>query len=62
MIEIDDGLFLEPRCGIVIKAIEEGKCALFLPGQSAIDGGFLLNRVAAELAEEIADELDDQDE
>jgi hypothetical protein len=61
MIEIDTGVFFDPRTGIVVKAIEDGKCALFPPGASPVDGGFLLERDAAEVAEEIADELADQE-
>ena len=61
-IEIDDGFFLEPRTGTVVKAIEEGKCALFPPGANPVDGGFLLERDALSVAEEISDELEDQGE
>ncbi len=60
MIELDQGFFFEPRRGIVVRAVEDEKCALFLKGANAIDGSFVLNRPAADVAEEITAELGDQ--
>lgn len=53
MIEIADGVFVDPELIAVVKAVGKDKCAIFTPGQSAIDGGFLLDRPAVEVAEGI---------
>jgi hypothetical protein len=53
-IEIDDGYFLNPAKVTAIKAIGKKKCALFVDGQSALEG-FVVERNALELAQEIAD-------
>ena len=60
MIEIVDGVFVNPRKVAVIKEVDKDKCALFTSGQSAVDGGFLIDRPAIEVAEEIANELEEQ--
>lgn len=53
MIEIEKGTFINPNLIAVIKSVGDGKCALFTAGQSAADGGFLVDYDADELAEEI---------
>lgn len=58
-IEIDDGLAVIPCPGMVLKRVGEDQCALFLPGQSAVDGGFLIDRPMDEVQEEIDEALED---
>lgn len=60
MIELDDGLFFDEHHGTVVKAVSEDQCALFPRGTSPVDGGFLIERPAADVAEEIAAALDDE--
>ncbi len=55
-IEIDDGLAVIPCPGMVVKRVDEDKCALFVPGQSAVDGGFLVNRPMEDVISELEDE------
>ena len=62
MIEIADGLFIEPGHVAVVKRLEEGKCALFVVGQSALDGGFLLDREAEDVCDEIDAALAQEDD
>ena len=59
MIEIDEGLFICVSHVVAVKSVDDGKCAIFMVGQSAADGGFLVERDALEVAEEITDELED---
>jgi len=54
MIEIEDGLFIDPWKAAAVKAVEEGKCLLFLDGVGAMDG-FLLRCNALEAAQRIMD-------
>ena len=62
-IEIEKGIFVVPTKVTVIKAIDKKKCALFVQGQSALEG-FVVERNALDLAREIvagADEEEDED-
>jgi hypothetical protein len=59
MIEITDGLWVNPKLVAVIKDVGDERCAIFTPGQSATDGGFLVDRPIAEVVEEI--EAEDED-
>ena len=56
MLEVDDGIYLSPEHVTMIKSAGEGKCALWVTGQSALDG-FVLDRDAKELAEDISNSL-----
>ena len=62
MFEIDDGLFLDPWAVVAIKSVGVGQCAVFLKGQSAIDGGFLVNKPALEAATDVLEARQDDDE
>lgn len=42
----------------VVKNLGDGKCAVFTPGQSATDGGFLVEAEWSDLVGEINDELE----
>jgi hypothetical protein len=66
MIEILQGVWLDPWSVTVIKKIDDDSCALWTTGQSALEG-FVLEYSAAEVAEAINDaraesESDDEDE
>ena len=53
MIEIIEGVWVDPRHVAVVKRVGDDKCALFTSGQSAVDGGFLIERSAEEVVDEI---------
>lgn len=66
MIEIEEGIFVDPWSVTLIKAAGKKQCVLYVTGQSAMDG-FLIERNALEVATEICDakneaEEDDEDE
>ena len=66
MIEILEGVWLNPHSVTVIKAISENKCALWVRGQSAMDG-FVFEYPASEVAQAIIDaceevEYEDEEE
>jgi hypothetical protein len=54
MIEIEDGFFIFPEKIFAVKAAGKKKCLLYPDGASALDG-FLLERNALEVAQEIVD-------
>lgn len=58
MIDISPDLALIPCPGMVVKRVSEDQCALFLPGSSAIDGSFLIDRPWDEVIDEINGELE----
>ena len=57
MIEIQPGFFFDVEGGTIVKAVGENQCALFPRGVSVMDGGFLIDRPALEVAVDIAEEL-----
>lgn len=66
LIEIVDGLWVDPEDVKVIKAVDDGQCAFWVTGQSAMDG-FVIPYPAEELVEAIhdaiyGDEEDDSEE
>ena len=69
MIELVEGVWLDPWSVTLIKKISDGKCALWTTGQSALEG-FVLDYDAGEVAEAVIDARneseddtdDDQDE
>jgi len=62
MIELTDRFFIQPSKVAVIKDIGDGKCAVFVEGQSAVDGGFTVEGEAVEIAEKIDDALDEDED
>lgn len=62
MFEIDDGLFLDPWAVVAVKSVGEGKCAVYLKGQSAVDGSFLVNKPALEAATDVMEARQEFDE
>ncbi|HEX5426651.1 MAG TPA: hypothetical protein VFW94_24275 [Candidatus Acidoferrales bacterium] len=56
MLEIDEGVYITPEHVTLIKEAGDGKCVLFVSGQSPLDG-FVIDRPADEVAQDIADEL-----
>jgi hypothetical protein len=58
MIDISPDLAIIPCPGMVVKRVSEDQCALFLPGASAIDGSFLIDRPWDEVVDEINGELE----
>jgi hypothetical protein len=60
MIEIEDGFFIFPEKVFAVKAVGKKKCLLYPDGTSALDG-FLLERNALEVAQEIVDGMFDEE-
>jgi hypothetical protein len=60
MIEIEDGFFIFPEKVFAVKAVGEKKCLLYPDGASALDG-FLLERNALEVAQEIVDGMAEEE-
>jgi hypothetical protein len=60
MIEVQDGLFIEPRHVIAVKAISEKKCLVFFKGNSALDG-FTVDKPALEVADRVEEEMEAED-
>lgn len=58
LIELTQDLSVIPCGGMVLKRVDEEQCALFLPGSSPVDGGFLIDRDYDAVLEEINDALD----
>jgi hypothetical protein len=54
MIEIVEGLFIFAEKVAAVKAADEKRCVLYLDGIGALDG-FVLERPALDVAQEIAD-------
>lgn len=63
LIQIDDGLYIQPCKVIAVKALSEDAetCTVFMAGQSAVDGGFLVKRPLAEVISEIDDALESEE-
>jgi hypothetical protein len=61
MIELVDGVFVQPEKVALIRALGTGKCAVFTDGQSAVDGGFLIEMEAVDAADKIDEALEDED-
>lgn len=59
MIELTEGVFVQPSLVAIIKSAGDGKCSVFTAGQSATDGGFLIDEEAIDVAEKIDDALDE---
>lgn len=62
MIEIQEGFFFDVEGGTIVKAVGENQCSLYPRGVSAMDGGFLIDRPALEVATDIAEELESLEE
>lgn len=61
MIEIDDGLWIDPDSVIAVRAGFKGQCTVFMSGQSAVDGGFLVDRDAEDLIDELSEAKGESD-
>jgi hypothetical protein len=55
MIEIQDGLYIQPHKVIAVKSssLQKHHCTIFLSGHSAVDGGFVVDRDAEDVVDEI---------
>ncbi len=69
MFEIEEGFFVDPWKVAAVRRVGEGQCAVFLDGQSALDGGFLIHDDALkvttdvmEAREEFGDEEPEEEE
>jgi hypothetical protein len=60
MIEIGDGLFVQPEEVAAIKSAGDGKSVLYLKGQSALEG-FVVEGEAVDIADKVDGELEDED-
>jgi hypothetical protein len=61
MIELVEGFWVEPDKVTVVKAIDKDRCAIWVDGQSALDG-FTLDYPADEVVEALNDELYEDEE
>ena len=63
MIEAGDGFYIQPDKVVAIKksSLGEGKCTVFTVGQSAQDGGFVVDMDAEDLADKIDSALEEED-
>lgn len=61
MIELIENFWCDPFSVTVVKAISENKCALWVTGQSAMDG-FVLDYSAAEVVQAIEDAKQESEE
>lgn len=68
LIQIVEGFWCDPEKVSAVKATGEDACALFLDGQSAMDGGFHLEHDAEKIADALnrawdgEDDSEDEDE
>ena len=58
MIELAEGIFINPEHVSMVKHIDENQCQLFFVGQSALEG-FVLPYAASQVAEALDDYFDD---
>jgi hypothetical protein len=61
VIELGDGFYVQPSKVAAVKDVGDGKCAVFTEGQSAIDGGFLVEGEAVDIADKIDEALAGED-
>jgi hypothetical protein len=61
LIELVEGFYVDPFNVAVVKATDENTCALFTPGQSAIDGGFTVPYSAADVVEQLNDAVEEEE-
>lgn len=61
IIDISEDLAVLARNVAAVKKIDDESCAVFLVGQSAVDGGFLVARPWEDVIEELNKELEDED-
>jgi hypothetical protein len=54
VIELAEGVWIDPWSVTMIKKIDDGKCALWTTGQSALEG-FILDYSAEQVAEVVND-------
>jgi hypothetical protein len=59
MIELVEGVFVDPYAVTVVKSAGKGKCVFWVTGQSALDG-FHLDYDAEEVAEAVSDACSDE--
>lgn len=62
MVEIEEGLFIAAEHVIAVKKTSDTQCSVFFVGQSAVDGGFLVNKPALEAATDILEDIRETEE
>ena len=62
MFEVETGLFVDPWQVVAVKRVGDGQCCVFLKGQSAVDGGFLVNDDALKIATDVLEARQDFDD
>ena len=62
MFEIADGLVVDPWKVSAVKKVGDGKSAVFLDGQSPIDGGFTIDKDYIEAATDVLEARQEDDE
>lgn len=59
IIELTEGVFLDPEKVMLVKVIDEKSCALFLEGANVIDGGITLDYPAEQVAGHVNDAIEE---
>ncbi len=64
MLALTDDLAVQPRAIAAVKrsSLEDGKCTVYLRGQSATDGGFLLDMEFDEVLDLVNEALDPEED
>jgi hypothetical protein len=62
VIELQDGFYFDVEGGTIVKSVGENQCSLYPRGVSSMDGGFLIDRPALEVATDIAEELESMED
>ena len=58
LIDISPDLAVAAQHVAAVKQLDDGKCAVYLVGQSAVDGGFLVDRDWSEVIGDVNEELE----
>lgn len=59
LIQLDDDIWVQPRSVAAVKSFDDGKCTVFLKGQSAVDGGFVVERDAESVVDDVNSGLEE---
>lgn len=61
MLDLTAELAVQPALVAAVRRIDDDQCAVFTVGQSAVDGGFLVDRAADEVIDDINTTLEEAD-
>lgn len=61
LIELNDGLWVNPRFVAAVKSTVTDSCNVLMSGDNSVTGGFQVDRDCDDVASEINDFLEDED-